>query len=218
MSWTKQTNNVTSTDPLLTRFQGKKWSVIGDSITQNIYITNHYYDYIKQWQGIATVNNYGKAGTGYFKNYGTDVRIPDRLSAVAIDSDIITIFSGTNDVSEPLGTFGDTDPTVSFYGALDYTFSTLITNFPDKPIGVITPLPRFDYWGSSNNLQIRVDAIIKVAQKYSLPVLDLYRCSGLRPWNATNKADMFYNGDGLHPNNAGHLEISYKIHQFLLSL
>jgi lysophospholipase L1-like esterase len=217
--WTLLPNGSTGdSDPLLIRFQGKKWSVIGDSITENIYITQHYYDYIKQWQGITTVNNYGKAGTGFFKNYGANLKIPSRLTDIATDSDVITIFAGTNDVSEPMGTFGDTDPAVSFYGALDYTFSTLINNFPDKPIGVITPIPRSDYWGSSNALQIRVDAIIQVAKKYSIPVLDLYRESGLRPWNTTNKGDMFYNADGLHPNNAGHLQIAYKIHKFMLTL
>jgi lysophospholipase L1-like esterase len=215
------------------KWQGKTWNVIGDSITEHNFRTNlNYHDYIKNKIG-CTVNNYGVSGTGYFTpsaSGGTN-QIPNRISNMNNTADLITVFAGTNDWGEVgkslvLGTFGDTDPNVSFYGAVDSSLIQLIAKYPTKTIAVFTPLPRGTSWGANASgvtMEQVVDAIIKVASKYSIPVLDLYRKSGLFPWNDTANDTLFKaigqsSGDRLHPNDAGHQLLADKILSFLNSL
>ena len=58
-----------------------------------------------------------------------------------------------------------------------------------------------------------VRAIRQVAEYYSLPLLDLYACSGLQP-NVPVIAEK-YCPDGLHPNKAGYAILTRRIKHFL---
>ena len=63
----------------------------------------------------------------------------------------------------------------------------------------------------------RYVAIIReVAEYYSIPVLDLFACSGLQP--CVPIIQQKYLPDGLHPNDAGHEILAEKIAGFLMSL
>lgn len=213
------------------KWSGKKWSVIGDSITAGFDSVTNTNDCVAYHQVIAnkigcTVNNYGIGGTGYrcpSSVGGTDM-FYNRLSAIDSTSDLITVFGGTNDwngnngVPMVLGVMGDTSPSASFYGAVDNVLSTLVTNFPTKTIAVFTPLERSNAWynlGGSNGVTLQqvTDAVIAVANKYNIPVLDLYRNSNMYAWNATFRSAMM--PDGLHPNNTGHQALADKILAFL---
>lgn len=61
-----------------------------------------------------------------------------------------------------------------------------------------------------------VDAILEVAGYYSIPVLDLYRISGIQPAVPVLRAK--YAPDGLHPNENGHMLIYRKLRNFLALL
>ena len=61
-----------------------------------------------------------------------------------------------------------------------------------------------------------VNVIREVAEFYSLPVLDLYKTSGLQPEIAEIQEK--YIPDGLHPNDEGHKVISGKLKKFLEQL
>ena len=61
-----------------------------------------------------------------------------------------------------------------------------------------------------------VEAIRQVAAYYSIPVLDLWRGSGLQPNVPVLKER--YMPDGLHPSNAGHARIAGKLQSFLETL
>lgn len=143
-------NFVKNTNP--SKWQGKTWSVIGDSITEHNFRTNlNYHDYIKNKIG-CRVNNYGVSGTGWRtpSSFGGTNAIYQRLASIDASSDLITVFAGTNDWGEVgtimnLGVMGDTT-TTSLYGAIDNVLSTLIANFPTKAIAVFTPLKRADGW------------------------------------------------------------------------
>lgn len=206
----------------------KVYVALGDSITEKNFRTDkNYHDYIALWSG-CVVKNYGISGTGWFVPGSGQQPFYNRISGLDASADIITVFGGTNDWAQVgkslvLGSFGDTDGAVSFYGAVDSTITQLITKYPTKTIAVFTPLPRDNAWAANSagiTLEQVSDAIIKVCNKYSIPVLDLYRKSGLAPWNATANATLFScasapNGDGLHPNATGHQIIAYKILDFL---
>lgn len=209
----------------VSKWAGKKWIAIGDSITKSLTDTP-YHTVVGTKLGFGTVINAGVNGSGYFVN-GSGMGGPfhTRISSLDATADLITVFGGTNDWNEvgttfAMGTFGDTT-TSTFYGALDYTFKSLITKYPTKTIVVFTPIPRDNNWGANLNsqgvtLEQVTDAIIKVCNKYSIPVLDLFRNSGMFASNATFKTA--YMPDGLHPNSAGHVLLADKIANFLNAL
>ena len=62
-------------------------------------------------------------------------------------------------------------------------------------------------------LKTYVEIIREVAEYYSLPVLDLYKESGLQP-NVPIIRKM-YIPDGLHPNDEGHIILADKIARFI---
>ncbi|HDR6318322.1 TPA: SGNH/GDSL hydrolase family protein [Bacillus thuringiensis] len=209
----------------------KKWGAVGDSVTEKNFRTNkNYHDYIAEKIN-CFIYNYGVSGTGWRtpNGAGTGRPIYERISAMDPNLDLITVFAGTNDWGETgkplvLGQFGDIDPTTSFYGAVDSVFSQLINKYPTKTIAAFTPLPRGDAFngpnGSGITLEQVADVIIKVANKYSIPVLDLYRKSSLFPWNDTANEHYFKavgqsSGDRLHLNDAGHQILADKILTFL---
>lgn len=222
---------ISSPSPNLTasKWAGKIWNAVGDSITEhNFRTTKNYQDYIAEWIG-CTVNNYGSSGTGWY----CSGEFYDRIDDLNSNADLITVFGGTNDWAEVgsnlvLGNYGDTSGSTSFYGAVDQALVNLINKYPTKTIAVFTPIPRANAFNNAVNgrgitMTQVVDAIIKVCEKYSVPVLDLYRVSNLYPWNATaNQAyfscDSAPNGDGLHPNALGHEILAHKILTFLNSL
>jgi lysophospholipase L1-like esterase len=202
------------------KWTGKKWNCMGDSITEHNFQTNkNYHDYIAELID-CSINNYGISTVGY--GVGGSNAFYQRVSAMDITADLITVFGGTNDWgvgSQPLGAFGDTDGAVSIYGAIDSTLSQIANRFVNKTIAIFTPLPRDNSWGVNAQgitLEQITQAIIKVANKYSLPVLDLYHESNFRPWNLTWRTT--YQPDGLHPNDAGHQRLAEKILTFINSI
>lgn len=140
------------------------------------------------------------------------------------DADAVVVFGGTNDFGHgdaPLGTMNDRTPD-TFYGALHTLYTSLLEIYTEKPIVVVTPLhrtnednPRGDGNKQSNVgvLKTYVDIIREVAEYYSLPVLDLYKNSGMQPKVSVIRET--YIPDGLHPNDKGHMLIAEKISEFL---
>ena len=66
------------------------------------------------------------------------------------------------------------------------------------------------------DLQKYVDAILEAAAYYGIPVLDLFRTSGMQP-----KLPLIqerFMPDGLHPNDAGHVRLAARLEGFLRSL
>ena len=97
-------------------------------------------------------------------------------------------------------------------------------------VGVILPTPWASYNGTTLSKSVKsekyIKALIDTCNKYSVPYLDLYHQSGLRPWDV-NFNKIYYkddNGDGnysegVHPNSFGHEKfIAPKIKLFLESL
>lgn len=202
-------------------FKGKKWLTIGDSITEkNFRATKNYHDYIKEWLECEVVN-VAVSGTGYIHEFNGVKGWLDRLPTFPDENevDFITVMGALNDRHHPIGEFGSEDKT-ELYGALKLFYEGMIEKYPNTPIGIITSTPREYSWGKNGEFTPHVDAVIEMAQHYSLPVLDLYRFSGLRPWNTTNNKEYFScqsspDGDGVHPNEKGQLLMAYKIYEFI---
>lgn len=206
---------------------GKNWTAIGDSWTQIHADKNQsYVDYVGQITGVTTTNA-GAGGTGYVAGGANNWNNQFYKRSVDANSNIVTIFGSFNDAyatNFKFGKKGDTG-TDTLWGAMLATINHVYDANPDALIGVITPGP----WGAINSfvtdkmsslgthddsgiseLSINewaeqyVSTLEEFAKTYSLPLLDLYHGSGLRPWN-NNFINNYYHGtndtDTTHPNS-----------------
>ncbi len=219
------------------KLQGLKINFLGDSITQGIGASGPdavYHAVLKREAGLCEARNYGISATRYAKQTsGTIIREWDeyvdtnsfceRFHKMDDDADLVVVFGGTNDYghgSAPIGGFSDRTPD-TFYGACHYLFSGLVKKYLGKPIVIMTPLHRCDEMlpnkssvtGPYLPLKGYVDIIREVAEYYSLPVLDLYKNSGLQPEIAEVREK--YVPDGLHPSDEGNRIIAEKLKAFL---
>lgn len=215
------------------KWAGKKVACLGDSITQKTENVRKYYDFWKVYLSPNTILDYGVAGssisrkTGEWPTWDTQVPFVERIKTIPKDIDVLTIFGGVNDwvADRTLGSLGDTEDT-TFYGALDKMFKYATQNFQGKDVYVFTPLqndwikrPANDGTTDGRNrsgkyLKEYVEAIKQVAEKYAIPVCDLYSTM-FYPFaeGFTEK----YMPDGLHPNESAHKLMANKMANFIES-
>lgn len=206
---------------------GLKWACYGDSITSIVAAAaigaTNYHQQIAAKTGIIPID-YGIGGSriGVKSGVAADC-MTDRIPSGDVTADIITLMGGINDATSslgvtPLGVMADRT-TTTFYGALHVACLALLARFPSKGIGLITQTPRHSYMAAQLPY---VNAMIEVAQYYSIPCLDLNRSSGLYPDSVYYYTNYF--GDtnpdayGLHPNTIGHSVIARQILQFIMKL
>ena len=200
---------------------GKKWVCVGDSLTEhNVRALKNYHDYVSEETGISVIN-LGVSGTGYKNAYNGSQPFYQRITEVPTDADVVTIFGSGNDLGYELGNIDDnTEETIC--GCINLTIQRLIEHFPTCKLGIVTPTPWWTYTPNiaNNKMMMMCDAIIAIAQKYSIPVLDLYRESNLHPnieicRNLTYSRD---DGGGVHPDENGHRIIASRFKTFIESI
>ena len=218
-------------DPVLARFAGKKLIVTGDSITEkNFRAALNWHDYLKDWLGFGLVVNDGKSGTGLTRTYGGNESIYTRMDNWDIETDYILVMASLNDgggnnTALPLGQLSDSGIGTSYFADCKAVVEKLLAKYPNKPIGFITAPPRgfMQDRGTTHGVdgwyQPWSEALKTVCAHYSLPCLDIYHNSGLRPWIAANNAlyfacDASPQGDGVHPNAAGQEILARRIAEF----
>lgn len=218
---------------------GLKINFLGDSITEGVGASSGetvYHAVLKKEAGLKEARNYGISGTRFALQKGTAKNPKDdyvdvnsfceRFDKMEDDADAVVVFGGTNDYGHgdaPIGKFSDRTPE-TFYGACHYLFSNLVRKYLGKPIVIMTPLHRLDETnipdikeeGDYGTLKEYVDIIREVAEFYSLPVLDLFKASGLQP--EIKEIQEKYIPDGLHPNDNGNAVIADKLKKFLQTL
>ena len=209
-------------------WRGKKWVCIGDSLTASTPASSkNYYTYISEETGITPLN-YGVSGTGYANPHGTDGTFGDRVANIPTDADVYTFFGSFNDYgpyhddSMPIGTASDTG-TSTICGCINTALDAIFTRIPLANVGIIAPTP----WESINSVtswgtfgRDYTNALKAVCERRSVPFLNMYTESGLRPWDS-NFVALAYSHDslhGVHPDETGHKIISTKILNFLHSL
>ncbi len=211
--------------------KGLKALFLGDSITAGhgaSTLDKVFWSVLGKRTGMETVG-YGLGGTRIARqthksaNEQFDHDFNERAEGMDKQTDIICVFGGTNDYGHgdaPVGAPEDTD-VYSFYGALNRLYTYLLSTYPEAFIFVMTPTHRAEEKPKSANgtqpakpsLGTYVQIIREVAEKYSLPVLDLYAESGLNPVIPVLRER--YMPDGLHPNDAGYEKLSYIVENFL---
>lgn len=208
-------------------WSGKKWVCVGDSLTEeNSATTKHYFDYISEETGITPVN-FGIGGTGYTNPGSASSNFTTRMASVPTDADVYTIFGSFNDYaymqsnSIPIGDADDTG-TSTLCGYINGAFDALFARVPLANLGVIAPCP----WVSINAMGSNAfganytEALRACCARRSVPFLDLYSESGMRPWDPNFVAQAYTKDSlsGVHPDETGHEILSTKIKAFLSEL
>lgn len=196
--------------------KGKKILVLGDSISTDSYHTPGVESW-KKWASFLAekcdfiLTNDSIHATGFVNaNAGDNLVTRVRNHTSSENYDMIVIFAGVNDHKGNVE-FGDnTTDTSTEYGAMKDVLNYLMNTFTGARIVAFTPLQ----WSGKNvlfnnlNLEQWCDKMKEVYSYYSIPVLDLNRQGGFRPWNSNfnTKFGMLAQGpdgmvhDGLHPN------------------
>ena len=203
------------------KWVGKKWTCVGDSLTEhNLRTTMNYHDYVAQATGI-TVVNMGRSGTGYKRTYDEGYAFYQRITSVPLDSDVVTIFGSGNDLLyiDNLGTPTDTG-TDTLCGCINTTIDNLLGIIPAVQLGIVAPTPWMGEKPTLNNTNPMgryVEALRQICYIRSIPFLDLYHCSNLRPWTAEGRAACYTkdDGNGTHPDETGHKLIASRFEGFL---
>lgn len=206
------------------KWYGTKWLCLGDSLTEvNSRTTKHYHDYIAENTDIEVLN-FGSSGTGYKRKEEEGKAFYQRIASMPIDIDVVTIFGSGNDLGGgyTLGNPTDTG-TDTICGCINKTIDTVINAKPNVSIGIISPTP----WvgnqpttDDSNPMAQYVEAQRIICKIRSIPFLDLYHESNLRPWTEEGRGACYTkdNGNGVHPDETGHKIIAPRFKAFLEKL
>lgn len=220
---------------------GKKYVACGDSFTEGDFTnspTNDYvftdgdyagcnkvYPYYIGRRNKMTVINEAICGST-LTNGGANPLSADRLYAIPLDADYVTIKIGINDDSShqnmPIGTIDDTTNR-TFYGAWNVVLDYLTTNLPYAKIGIIVTN------GTKQNI---VDATIASAKKWGIPYINLATDDKLPVMLRTLRTDVCdemkekrnkafsvaWDGGNKHPNAKAHEFESYIIENWMRSI
>ena len=204
-----------------TKYASKTWIIMGDSLSAKTFRADTaYYDYVQKDLRCKVIN-YGKNAIGY-KEPGNKKPFYEQVDEIDLsDGDCLTIFGGFNDIgkSYELGSSDDnTEETIG--GCMNLTIRKILTGNPSLRVGIVIPTPwltnfTFDPDGTHNfsgtsreECDAYVSLLIAVAEKYNLPVLDLYHEFVLNPDDPDTRAKYYVESGhedvGVHPNSEGH--------------
>ena len=212
-----------STIPPLSRWSGKKWLVIGDSITteSNGFADKSYASMVATNLGL-TVTNIAIGGR----------QLLDAINWVenltCIDYDLVTIMMGTNDHAYQAHI---TDITANF----ETLIRKIQARMPNAVVAYITPIKRVYFndageetsigpdgyvQNSGTSLADLVDAMKIKCRELSIPCLDIYDVLDPKLEYVRKTYFLREDGkDGTHPNALGHAKfIAPRVNAFLESL
>lgn len=209
-------------------YQGKTISIIGDSLSDKANSTAavRYYDVVDEVLGTVSTE-YAMSGCGYSRKYNNGDAFYEQAAKIATTTDLVLIFGSFNDhnVYDTAGLGEITDTTTeTVFGCVNYTLQTIFDRAPKAVVGIMLPTPWAQYPPyNENTLQWQyVDGIKQIAKRYSIPVLDLYSESNMRPWDETFRVNFYKEGtvqdSGTHPNSAGHRRFAPQVVEFVKRL
>ena len=213
---------------------GKKIVCIGDSVTYGYGVSTGYVKNLGTELG-ATMVNHGISGTVLCTGGHRTCNISKLTAGNLSGADIVLIMMGINDwdqAREGYYDLGDinTSDTTTIYGAMKMWCDTIVelkntADFSNTKFYFMTPV--ITSWNNSINntrdwsqdktnihgytLRDLCQAIIDVCDVYSIPVIDLNLYSGIYYNNANDENTSLYGGDGIHPNDDGHVLIAESI-------
>jgi lysophospholipase L1-like esterase len=208
-----------------TSYYGKKIIFLGDSITASTGIdeADNYANIVANELGFSESEIYGYGGGTWTNEVGTDTSLIDRYTTMDLDADIVVVWAGINDYKHavPLGTKGNGDDT-TFYGAVDFMYSELVTRYPDSKIFVMTPLESkidgTDTTVANSETLVLSDYVdaMKGSVIPGISIIDLYSLANIDGTDIEDNATFFV--DGYHPNATGHQRVADILITLLVEL
>lgn len=212
-----------------TGYENKTWYAVGDSLTDASTLGNNdnYVNLVSDKLKINSING-GNGGSGYHKRITSNQAFYQLINNSNVNPDIITIFGSFNDMYDENGdlitidAIGDVndDNTNTICGCINQAINSITSKYPNTLIGIITPTP-WRWFNYSNQYEVAntyVNKIIEICKLKSIPCLDLFHQSNLRPWDANFREQYYLDADGVHPNTIGHKRFSNEITEFIKSI
>lgn len=224
-------NNNSSTEVVISDsvdFSKLTYSALGDSITQGAYLGSEPYEtdltikkypsVVREILGLKKGNNYGIGGTTISNYYKGMV---DRYTNISLTSDIISIQGGINDSrSVELGTIDSFDES-TFMGAYNSLIKGVKERYPNTYIFIMS-MPKtynsttLDIYVNGNSYGYNYldfnNAIHKIADKWNIPLLDLYLdsfCEDTQKYDGCHPSQTYIN-ETLAPLIAQFIKDNYK--------
>lgn len=193
---------------------GKTWRSYGDSITALGGVSG-WVPLVATDQGMS-VTNRGQSGW-IINGTGAGNGIAELLTVIdnPVGVQVITFTGGSNHLGTTnLGSIND-NTLATVYGSLNLVAKWCITN--NAKLIFLTPIQyatdRNTGNTKSDGVKYARQAILDVALKYSVSVLDWYAISGITLETATK-----YTTDGLHPNVEGHRIMASHLSKYISNL
>ena len=185
-------------------FSNLTYIAFGDSITYGAnpfknysQIANPYPKLVSETLGFKSYYNPAVSGATLCSNSKNLYCMTDVVLSTTQHYDIVSVLLGFNDYNNslPLGTINDSERT-TIYGALKQIAEYLLQSQPNAFIFFMTPYKSsnwYNYNKSGYNLYDVAQAVKEVANKYNIPVLDMFNLGQfeVEMYNA--------NSDGVHP-------------------
>ena len=198
---------------LVNRLYGKRWLLIGDSISTegSSWAVKGYGHYISQSLGMYY---YNIAVGGKTMQWGCQ-QVPSQDN----NYDLITVMLGTNNEGYNMGIGNISDApdasSTAYIPATKAMIELLRAKYPKSVIIFITPIRRcnVDAQGNVDNHNVAlkgyVDALIEVCNLYCIPVIDLWNIiapeiDSIRSLFFCGTHEAGSDQDGTHPNELGH--------------
>ena len=205
----------TTTTTITDKIAGKKIAILGDSISTSngsagLTYPQQYWGLLESLQNCDVYVNASGGTTIKVGGQGTAMSDDSRINLLSTDftPDIIFIFGGVNDFLQdiPLGSLGDTGNSTSFYGALDYLYSKLLTDYTARIFHILPLHNKFSQSGYTvpeyngiNYLTEYIQSIREVAGRYGVGIINTFDDSGINSYNIDVLSD-----DGIHVKAEGH--------------
>lgn len=208
-------------------YKGKKLSTLGDSITEQ----NLWQSFVKNKMLFSSIANKGIGGTRISGTNENAMWQNQRINALPLDTDVLTIMGGINDSAASVNigdisiTNHDTNTFVGAYNVLiskvlykfynlsrgkytdiDYSGLTKSDTFKDIVIYIMTlPFNANTQYSGKNSARLKsiADATKDVSKMWGIPCIDIYYNSGINTENVNALLQ-----DGIHPNNLGAKKIA----------
>lgn len=203
-------DRVKSTERFGFDYNGKTTSLM--DLVSDIFACRHVGNYAQGGQGVHTgmLNN-----TQSFKyNMYEQIKYAFEFSKEkGYDYDVFLLLGGINDCAKrvPVGYISDPAGDHSYIASFKKSIEYIKENNPQAEIYLITSFPVFKDTESYNTLSEYVDANIRLAEYYGLPLLDIYNYRIFTDENYTP----YYTTDEIHPNGEGYNVVSSYILEFL---
>jgi lysophospholipase L1-like esterase len=199
------------------KVRGKRISILGDSISTltgggnaGLIYPQQYWGILESEQNCNTYVNAIGGTTIKVGGQGTAMSSDTRINTLnsEFEPELIFVFGGVNDFLQDIviGNLGDTGNSTSFYGALDYMYRKIQTDYNARVFHILPMHNKFSQSGFTvpeyngfNYLTDYIKAIREVAARYGVGIINTFDDSGITSFNIDELAD-----DGIHVKSEGH--------------